>query len=47
VLSLLRGQGCDDKPGFFEWQAGGASFEIVSLDVSAGADVAFAYALPR
>ncbi|HMG30211.1 MAG TPA: nuclear transport factor 2 family protein [Jiangellaceae bacterium] len=34
-------------PGFFEWQAGGASFEIVSLDVTAGADVAYAYALLR
>jgi uncharacterized protein (TIGR02246 family) len=34
-------------PGFFEWQASGASFEILSLDVTAGADVAFAYALLR
>jgi uncharacterized protein (TIGR02246 family) len=34
-------------PPFFEWQAKGASFEIVSLDVTAGADVAFAYALLR
>jgi uncharacterized protein (TIGR02246 family) len=34
-------------PGFFEWQANGASFDIVSLDVVAGADVAFAYALLR
>jgi uncharacterized protein (TIGR02246 family) len=34
-------------PGFFEWQAGGAVFEIVELDVTAGADVAFAYALLR
>ncbi|QBS39649.1 SgcJ/EcaC family oxidoreductase [Nocardia sp. CS682] len=32
-------------PGFFEWQAQGATFEIVSLDVTAGADVAFAHAL--
>ncbi|MEV8569818.1 SgcJ/EcaC family oxidoreductase [Streptomyces sp. NPDC051322] len=32
-------------PPFFEWQAQGASFEIVSLDVVAGADVAYAYAL--
>jgi uncharacterized protein (TIGR02246 family) len=32
---------------FFEWQAQGASFEIVSLDVTAGADVAFAHALLR
>ncbi|TDO30735.1 uncharacterized protein (TIGR02246 family) [Kribbella sp. VKM Ac-2527] len=34
-------------PGFFEWQARGASFEILSLDVTAGADVAFAFALLR
>jgi uncharacterized protein (TIGR02246 family) len=34
-------------PGFFEWQAGGAVFEIESLDVTAGSDVAFAYALLR
>ena len=34
-------------PPFFEWQAQGAVFEIVSLDVTAGADVAFAYALLR
>ncbi|MDQ0842907.1 SgcJ/EcaC family oxidoreductase [Streptomyces sp. V1I6] len=34
-------------PPFFEWQAQGASFEIVSLDVTAGADAAFAYALLR
>lgn len=34
-------------PGFFEWQASGAIFEIESLDVVAGADVAFAYALLR
>src|SRR5918999_245162 len=34
-------------PGFFEWQARGAAFEIVSLDVTAGDDVAFAYALLR
>src|SRR5829696_5479794 len=32
-------------PGFFEWQASGAIFELVSLDVSAGTDVAFAHAL--
>ena len=37
----------DTWPGFFRWQASGASFEIVSLDVTAGADVAFAYALLR
>ncbi len=34
-------------PSFFEWQAQGASFEIVELDVVAGDDVAFAYALLR
>lgn len=32
-------------PGFFEWQASGAAFELVSLDVTAGDDVAFAVAL--
>ncbi|SDM68166.1 YybH family protein [Allokutzneria albata] len=34
-------------PPFFQWQAQGASFEIVSLDVTAGTDVAFAHALLR
>ena len=34
-------------PPFFEWQRRGATFEIVSLDVTAGDDVAFAYALLR
>jgi uncharacterized protein (TIGR02246 family) len=34
-------------PPFFEWQKQGAVFEIVSLDVTAGADVAFANALLR
>ncbi|MFI6501787.1 YybH family protein [Nonomuraea typhae] len=34
-------------PGFFEWQAQGASFAIESLDVTAGQDVAFAHALLR
>lgn len=34
-------------PPFFEWQARGASFEIVSLDVTAGKEVAFAHALLR
>ncbi|HVB05067.1 MAG TPA: nuclear transport factor 2 family protein [Acidimicrobiales bacterium] len=33
--------------GFFEWQASGSVFEIESLEVTAGADVAFAYALLR
>ena len=34
-------------PQFFEWQAGGGSFEIVSLDVTAGDEVAYAHALLR
>jgi uncharacterized protein (TIGR02246 family) len=34
-------------PPFFEWQASGASFEIVSLEVTAGEDVAYAHALLR
>ncbi len=34
-------------PGFFEWQASGALFEIDSLEVTAGDDVAFAFALLR
>ena len=34
-------------PGFFEWQRQGAVFEIESLDVVAGAEVAFAHALLR
>ena len=33
-------------PPFFGWQAG-AVFEIVSLDITAGDDVAFAFALLR
>jgi len=37
----------DTWPGFFEWQAQGAVFEIVELDVTAGGDVAYAYALLR
>ncbi len=32
---------------FFDWQASGADFDIESLDVVAGADVAFAYGLLR
>ena len=44
-------RGIDDYratwPGFFEWQLRGATFEIVELDVTAGKDVAFAYALLR
>jgi uncharacterized protein (TIGR02246 family) len=34
-------------PGFFEWQKSGATFDILSLAVTAGTDVAFAYALLR
>jgi uncharacterized protein (TIGR02246 family) len=34
-------------PPFFEWLKQGAVFEIVSLDVTAGEDVAFATALLR
>jgi uncharacterized protein (TIGR02246 family) len=34
-------------PQFFEWQRRGASFEIQSLEVTAGDDVAYAYALLR
>ena len=34
-------------PPFFEWQASGAQFEIESLDVVAGEDVAWAWALLR
>ncbi len=37
----------DTWPPFFEWQRQGASFEIVELEVAAGSDVAFAYALLR
>lgn len=34
-------------PPFFEWQATGAAFEIQSLNVAAGADIALAYGLLR
>jgi uncharacterized protein (TIGR02246 family) len=37
----------DSWPPFFEWQRQGAEFEIVELDVTAGTDVAFAWALLR
>lgn len=33
--------------GFFEWVRGGARFEVVELDVTAGTDVAYAWALLR
>jgi uncharacterized protein (TIGR02246 family) len=34
-------------PPFFDWQARGASFEIVSLDVTAGDEISYAHALLR
>ena len=34
-------------PSFFVWQARGASFEILELEVTAGEGVAFAHALLR
>jgi uncharacterized protein (TIGR02246 family) len=34
-------------PEFFTWQASGACFEVESLDVTAGDDVAFAFGLLR
>lgn len=34
-------------PPFFEWQASGAVFDIETLDIVAGADTAFAFALLR
>ncbi|KUH86376.1 MULTISPECIES: SgcJ/EcaC family oxidoreductase [unclassified Mycobacterium] len=37
----------DCWPPFFEWQRQGAVFEIVELDLTVGADVAFAWALLR
>jgi uncharacterized protein (TIGR02246 family) len=37
----------DTWPPFFAWQKQGAAFEIVSLEVTAGNDVAFAHALLR
>src|SRR3954470_3932394 len=44
-------RGIDDYretwPGFFEWQAKGASFEIVELDVTAGEEIAYVWALLR
>ena len=45
----VRGIGAyrETWPGFFEWQASGAVFEIESLDVTASPDVAFAVALLR
>jgi ketosteroid isomerase-like protein len=37
----------DTWPPFFEWQRAGAAFEILSLDVTVGDDVAYAWALLR
>jgi uncharacterized protein (TIGR02246 family) len=37
----------DTWPPFFEWQRTGAVFEILSLDVTVGEDVAYAWALLR
>src|SRR5581483_9306002 len=37
----------DTWPGFFDWQNSGAVFEIESLEVTTGADVAFAFGLLR
>lgn len=37
----------DTWPPFFDWQAQGACFEIESIDVTAGTDVAFVHALLR
>jgi uncharacterized protein (TIGR02246 family) len=37
----------DSWPGFFTWQASGALFELESLDVTAGTDVAFVFGLLR
>ena len=34
-------------PPFFAWQREGACFELISLNVTAGTDVAFAYCLLR
>lgn len=34
-------------PPFFGWQRDGACFELISLNVTAGADVAFAHGLLR
>src|SRR5204862_3456271 len=34
-------------PPFFQWQARGACFDIETLDVTAGTDVAYAHALLR
>ena len=45
----VRGIDADREtwPPFFRWQARGSRFEIVELEVQAGADVAWAWALLR
>ena len=45
----IRGIGAyrESWPGFFDWQESGALFEIESLQVTAGGDVGFAFALLR
>ena len=37
----------DTWPPFFEWQRAGAVFDVLELSVTAGEDVAFAWALLR
>jgi uncharacterized protein (TIGR02246 family) len=37
----------DTWPGFFQWQASGAVFDLESLEVTAGDEVAFAFGLLR
>ncbi|WP_435121772.1 YybH family protein [Amycolatopsis thermoflava] len=37
----------DTWPAFFSWQAQGAVFDLESVEITAGADVAFAHALLR
>jgi uncharacterized protein (TIGR02246 family) len=37
----------DTWPPFFEWQRAGAAFEILTLDITSGEDVAYAWALLR
>jgi uncharacterized protein (TIGR02246 family) len=37
----------DAWPGFFQWQAQGATFDLLELNITAGADVAYAWALLR
>jgi ketosteroid isomerase-like protein len=37
----------DGWPPFFDWQASGGSFDITELDVTAGEDVAYVWALLR